>query len=179
MVVRFEVDGYDSGASRNNDEVEELAASLQGTSIQSPTTLQTQGLTIQKAGEDLPQTDIFELNTRWVGNQSEMDWSEVYCQLFLSQTPKHVIAYHDNGLFDKLEERMLDSAPELEAAKTDAQNQMKKLVKVINCIRELVMTEGKDSRLSLVCVYGVLRVYKRRSQKSCLPGDVLELFDSM
>jgi hypothetical protein len=177
MVVRFEVDAYDSRASCNNDQVEELAASLQAASLQSQGTLRMQGLTIQQAGEEVLQTDLLELNTRWEQNQFPMDWSEVYCQLFLSQIPKHVMAFHHNGLFEKTEERKLGSAPELEAAKKDAENQMKKLEKAINCIRELVMKEGKDSRLSLVCVHGVLRVYKRRSQESCLPDEVLELFE--
>jgi hypothetical protein len=176
MVVRFEVDAYDSGAS-SNDQVEELAASLRDASLQPQETLRSQGLTIQKAGKEIPQSNLLQLVTRWAQNRFQMDWSEVYCQLFLSQIQKHAIAYQNDGLFDKIEERMLDSAPELETAKREAQFQIEKLVKVINCIRELVMKEGKDSRLSLVCVYGVLRVYKRRSQESCLQDEVLELFE--
>jgi len=175
MVIRFEADAYDSGASCN-DQMEELASSLQAASLQSPRILRIHGLTLQRAGKEVPHASLLELVTRKV--HSKMDWSEVYCQLFLSQTQKHTIAYHKNGLFDKIEERMLDSAPELETAKAEAQDQMKKLVKVINRIRELVMKEGKDARLSLVCVSGILRVYKRRSPESCLPREVLQLFVS-
>jgi hypothetical protein len=176
MVVRFEADAYDSGAPRS-DQVEELAASLQATSVRPPTTLQTQGLTIQKAGEEMPQTDLLELGTRWVQNRFPVDWSEIYCQSFLSHIPKHIMAYQDNGMFSKIEERKLDSAPEFAAAKAEGQLQMKKLVKVIRRIRELVLRAGKDSRLSLVCVYGVLHIYRRRSEESCLPDEVLELFE--
>ena len=176
MVVRFEADAYDSGASCN-DQVEELAASLQAASLQPDDTLRMQGLTVQKAGKEIPQTHLLQLVTRWAQNRFQMDWTEVYCQLFLAQIQRHTIAYQNDGLFDKVEERKLDSSPELESAKTEAQNQMKKLVKLINYIRELVLKEGKDSRLSLVCVYGVLRVYRRKCQESCLPDEVLELFE--
>ena len=175
MVVQFEVDAYDSGTS-NSDQSEELAASLQATTIQSPTSVQMNGLTIQKAGQEVPQTGLLELGTRWTQNRFQMDWSEVYTQLFLSQVPKHIVASQDNGIFTKIEERMLDADPELEAAKADAQTRMKKLVKVLDRIRELFMKEGKNSRLSLVCVYGTLRVYGRKSPESCLPHDLLELF---
>jgi hypothetical protein len=167
MVVRFEVDAYDSGASRG-DQAEELAVSLQATSFQSPTTLQMQGLTIRKAGEEIRQTDLLELDTRWVQNHFQVDWSEIYCQSFLSHIPKHIMAYQDDGLFSKIEERKLDSAPEFAATKAEGQIRMKKLVKVINRIRDLVLEAGKESRLSLVCVYGVLHIYRRRSQESCL-----------
>lgn len=174
MVVRYEVDAYDSGTPFSDQE--ELAAALQATSIQSPTSVKMNGLTIQRAGQEVPQTNLLELSTRWAQNRFQMDWSEVYTQLFLSQVPKHIVAYQDDGIFIKIEERMLDSDPELEAAKTDAQTRMKKLVKVLGRIRELVLEEGKNSRLSLVCVYGVLRVYRRKSPESCLPKDILELF---
>jgi len=135
-----------------------------------------QGLTIQEGGKEVPQTSLLELVTRWKQNRFQMDWNEVYCQLFLSQIQKHATAYQDGGVFDRIEERMLGSAPELETTKTEALNQMKKLMKILKRIRELVMKEGKDSRLSLVCVYGVLRVYRRSSQESCLSDEVLELF---
>ena len=177
MVIRFEADAYDSGTSQcNNSQMEELTSSLQAASLQSPG-IQIQGLTIQKAGKQVPQKSILELATRRPQKRFQPDWSEVYCQLFLSQTQKHAIAYHDNGLFDKIEERMLDSSLEFETATTEAQDQLKKLIKIINCIRELVIKEGKDSRYSLVCVSGVLRVYKRRSQESCLPDELLKLFE--
>jgi len=170
MVIRFEADAYDSC----NDQMEELTSSLQAASIQSPGTLRIRGLTIQRAGKEVPHKSLLELSTR--KNRSNMDWSEVYCQLFLSQTQKYAIAYHNQGLFNRIEEKMLDSAPELETAKTEAQIQMKKLLKVIHLIRKLVMKKGNDARLSLVCDSGVLHVYQRRSQESCLPDEALRLF---
>jgi hypothetical protein len=175
MVIRFEADAYDPGTSYN-DQMEELASSLQATSLQSPEVLQIHGLTIQKAGKQVPQTSVLELTTVGWQRRSQMDWSEIYCQLFLSQT-KHVLACHKNGLFHEVEERMLDSAPELESAKTEAQDQMKKLVNIIVRIRELVIQGGKHSRLSLVCASGVLGVYKGISTESCMPDEVMELFE--
>lgn len=177
MVVRFEVDAYASTSNGSGDEeVDGLAAALHMSSLGSPTTLNTHGLTIQERGQKIPSSSTIELSTRSVKNRRPLDWIEIYSQLFLSQTPKYIVALHDGGVFTEIKEWSLTDQ-EFDAAREEGQKHMKRLCNVLTFIRDMAIPYGTDSRLSLVCDHGVLKLYKRGKQESSLPADLLALFN--
>ena len=178
MVVQFEVDAYVPETSLDM-QIEELTARLRGSSFDSQMTSHMHGLTIQEGGKEIPTPAIVEMNTRSQRNRRPIDWSEVYTQMFLSQTGKYIVPIHDKGLFFELQEHTLEGSVELAVAKEEAEMNMKSLRYVLDWIRKLVITRGKESKYSLVCDAGLLKLYERENtEESCLPKDILRLFDS-
>ena len=177
MVVRFEVDAYASTSNGSDDKgVDSLADALRKSSLGSPTTSNMHGLTVQERGQTIPSSSIIELSTRSVKNRRPLDWNEIYSQLFLSQTAKYIVACHEDGLFTEIKE-WSPTDQEFNAAREEGQKHMKRLCNVLTFIRDMVIPYGRDSRLSLVCDHGVLKLYKRGKQESSLPDDLLELFN--
>jgi len=201
MVVRFEVDAcipsspVKPSARAAPPSIDDLADSLAGVKLAQPslgprTTLEFElsgpsspakstktKLTVLGGGSYVPQSSVVELTTRSITRQAEYDWKDSYPQLFFSQTPHHFLAVHQRGMFTIVNKRKLAS-PELEKAAREAQIGLKKLRRVLNVIKTMVIESGQRGRLSLVCVDGILKVYERVSQVSCLPDDYIEKFDS-
>jgi hypothetical protein len=176
MVVQFEADAYVPETSLDI-QIEELATRLRGSSFDPQATSQMHGLTIQEGGKEIPAPAIVEMNTRSQRNRRPIDWSEVYTQMFLSQTGKYIVPIHDKGLFFELQEHTLERSEKLAAAKEKAQMNMKRLRYVLDWIRKLAITRGKETKHSLVCDGGVLKLYERENtEESCLPKDILRLF---
>ena len=62
---------------------------------------ETVELIVRSAGHEVPQTAIFDLKTR--SARHEIDMEEVYPRLWVSQTPKFIIAYHNSGQFNNIQ----------------------------------------------------------------------------
>ena len=134
-------------------QIEDLAARLRVSSFDPQTTSQMHGLTIQEGGKEIPAPAIVEMNTRSKRN-------------------------HDKGVFFELQEHTLEGSVNLAMAKEEAQVNMKRLRYVLDWIRKVVITRGKETKHSLVCDSGVLKLYERENtEESCLPKDVLRLFE--
>jgi len=116
------------------------------------------------------------LTTRAVHLESQYNWKEAYPQLFLSQTPHHFLAVHQRGRFVGITKRKLQSSELDSVAATLVQTDLKKLRRALDIIRHLVIEHGEQGRLSLVCQKGVLKVFRRVSQDSCLPDEMLGWF---
>ncbi|KAG6829788.1 hypothetical protein H0H92_003443 [Tricholoma furcatifolium] len=196
LVVRFEVDACISAASPNpvsspsrtaQDNLDDIINSLSSISISTagatkpaPATSKFHDISIVCEGSIpvVPQSTIIELTTRSTKNAPNLDWKESYPQLFLSQTGHHFLGVHERGLFYRVDKRKLESPELREAASLEKfQEDLKKLRHLLDVIREIVAEHGERGRLSLVCRAGTLKVYERTSQASCLPDDVLKLFD--
>jgi len=177
MVVQFEVDAYVPETSLDM-QIEDLAARLRVSSFDPQTTSQMHGLTIEEGGKEFPAPAIVEMNTRSKRNRRPIDWSEVYTQMFLSQTGKYIVPIHDKGVFFELQEHTLEGSVNLAVEKEEAQMNMKRLRYVLDWIRKVVITRRKETKHSLVCDSGVLKLYERENtEESCLPKDVLRLFE--
>ncbi|KIY52482.1 hypothetical protein FISHEDRAFT_69901 [Fistulina hepatica ATCC 64428] len=187
IVVRFEVDAFVPGlspaATSKGGDVDDLVAQLAGTSLASKgaTTLDSRfGIKIRRAGTQVPQEALAELTTRSEKsiNLNQFDWKETYPQLFLSQTPHHYLGIHRFGTFVRIVHRNIRSPDQ---ALQDAARQLKpnfsKLHAVLNKIAQLVVDNGSDGRLSLVCHEGQLKVFKRTRADGLLPREVLKMFD--
>lgn len=195
MVVRFEVDACipSAGVSKPQAQVatnvDDLVGILSGVSIgtpdsgspHKPTATDSTGtpkITVISGGSYVPQSAIVELTTRSITREAEYDWKDAYPQLFLSQTPNHFLAVHQRGQFVRLKKRELDS-PELDRVAANLiQSDLKKLRRVLDTIKTLVIKHGQGGRLSLVCQGRVLKVFERTSQDSCLPDEIKKLFEA-
>lgn len=189
MVVRFEVDAcIPPTPTRTRGGVDELADSLASIQISPSSTVSTHSNTMRHltsstslkvidGGTYIPQSSIIELTTRSEKWLSEFDWKESYPQLFLSQTPHHFVAVHKYGRFHTVSKRKLGSS-DFEGVANEAQVGLKRLLRVLKSIKEIVVEGGQRGRLSLVFRDGKLKVFERKSQDSCLPDEVMQEFDA-
>jgi hypothetical protein len=183
MVVRFEVDACipppGKYPRRSVSNIDEITSSLSSISLSqaSPASPSNAQLTVREGGYEVSSTAVVELTTRSVNTMkfNGYDWKEAYPQLFFSQTAHHILAIHQRGCFTKIEKRKL-SSDELKAVEKKAQGDIKKLRSVLDTIKEIVIAHGRNGRLSLVCVGGELKIYKRTSDESCLPESAISLF---
>jgi hypothetical protein len=186
MIVRFEVDACISTPATTPNTppkpgLDHLASVLSGLSISatnnSPASPSSKNSPVKviRGGSYIPQEAVVELTTRTEKRQI-VDWIENFPQLFLSQTPHHFLGIHRSGRFTTVQKRKLNS-PDFSAAERTVQPGLKKLRRALEIIKEIVMESGQRGRLSLVCQGGVLKVFERTSQESCLPQEVMERFD--
>ncbi|CAA7261561.1 unnamed protein product [Cyclocybe aegerita] len=182
MVVRSEVDAFvpNEGNAlapgvRSSDLDTQLRAMSLSSSNQEPNILK-----VQQGGRDIPASTLVELTTRSALSSTErnvLNWRDRYSQLLFSETASHFLALHERGNYQRLEKRSI-TAPEFKNAEEDAQKDIQKLVKVLELIRNLVIEEGKEGRLSVVCMDKVLSIHKRQGRESCLPDSMMALFES-
>jgi hypothetical protein len=107
FVVRHETDGYVASAvtPATDGDATDLSDALNAMSLNSPTTTTNQSTTtvldsklkIQHSGHSIPTSSTLEIKTR-VGHRP-LSVAEVASQLFFSQTPRLVRAYHQGGIF--------------------------------------------------------------------------------
>lgn len=184
MVVRFEVDACipppGKHPRRSVSNINDITSSLSSISLSqdSPGSHSDKQLIVREGGSEVASTAVVELATRSVNTMKirGYDWKEAYPQLFFSQTAHHILAIHRRGCFTEIQKRKLVS-DELKAVEKEAQSDLKKLRKVLDMIKEIVIAHGREGRLSLVCVGGDLKIYKRTSDDSCLPESAIALFD--
>ncbi|KAJ7050323.1 hypothetical protein C8F01DRAFT_1179470 [Mycena amicta] len=195
MVVRFEVDAYlpeifhpkrkfDSAPT-----LEGLAARLANIDFNpkvnrnsppssrasaSPEPYTTyHGLMVIESGTPVDQASLVDLSTRSTRRMLDLNWGDFYAQHFLSQTNMHFIGVHEYGRFIRVVKReALGSRVEDDAA----QPSLKRLRRLLQVIRDVVVRHGQRGRLTLVCQNGELTVYERDGMENCLPEEVLERF---
>ena len=185
MVVRFEVDACipppGKYPRRSVSNIDDITSSLSSISLSqaSPGSPSNAQLTVREGGSEVPSTAVIELATRSVTTMKFQgyDWKEAYPQLFFSQTAQHILAVHQRGRFTEIQKRKL-SSDELKSVEKETQGDLKKLRNVLDIIKEIVIAHGRQGRLSLVCVGGKLKVYRRTSDESCLPKSEMALFDA-
>lgn len=185
MVVRFEVDAcipppgkYPRRSVSNIDDITSSLSSISLSKASSASPSNTQ-LIVREGGSEVSSTAVIELATRSTTTMKVhgYDWKEAYPQLFFSQTAHHILAIHQRGRFTDIQKRKLSSG-ELKAVEKEAQGDFKRLRNVLDTIKGVVIAHGRSGRLSLVCVGGELKVYKRTSDESCLPESVIALFNA-
>jgi len=181
MVVRFSVDAClpppARFSRRSTGNMDELMRSLNAVTL-SPslsTSRSEPRLTILEGGSEVPSNTLMEISTRSEINlkKNGFDWTEAHPQLWFSQIMHHTLAVHQRGRFIRIERRKIP-----QSAASNEQGRMKKMRKVLGLIQEVVREYEKEERLTLVCVGGSLRLYRRTTHESCLPESALKLFES-
>lgn len=107
----------------------------------------------------LPQSSVIEIKTR--AARRELNWKEVYPQLYLSQTPYLYLAKHTRGTFGRVEKVRIDSRG-MAAHTREAEAAMVKLEALLSDILRAVRKHGEGVPLSLVYRAGELQLYKRK-----------------
>ncbi|KAI6030369.1 hypothetical protein EDC04DRAFT_81964 [Pisolithus marmoratus] len=107
----------------------------------------------------LPQSSVIEIKTR--AAHRELDWTDVYPQLYLSQTPYLYLAKHSRGTFGRVEKVQINSR-EMAASTREAEVAMVKLEALLSDILRAVRKHGEGVPLSLVYRAGELQLHKRK-----------------
>jgi hypothetical protein len=181
MVVRFEVDACTRPPAkhprRSTSSVDELAESLSAVSLAPQTAFRSEyPLLVREGGVEVPADTVIEIVTRSQANLHRgYDWKEVYPQLWFSQTAQHYLAVHKHGRFFEITKTKMK---EMQSVEQSLQTGFKKVRKVLDVIRELVIKHGKEGGLSLVYKGGVMKVYERESKECLLPDVAMKFFET-
>lgn len=124
-------------------------------------------LTIRKEGRVVPRESTLEIKTR-VRHKS-IELSEVAPQLWASQTPKLVRAYHQRGIFSMPKVEDVDAA--LKIWEKAHQKDITKLVALINRILQVTRSWGGGSTIQYDALKDKL-VVKKTEKKKMLPDDL-------
>ncbi|KAI5987856.1 hypothetical protein EDD15DRAFT_1406470 [Pisolithus albus] len=157
VLLRSAVDAYAEPASEENS----FLASFSALSIGPPVYSSRFGVKVKLTSPRtiLPQSSVIEIKTRAICR--ELDWKEVYPQLYLSQTPCLYLAKHSRGMFGQVEKVQINSHA-MAAHTRQAGVAMVKLEALLSDILKIVRKHGEGVPLSLVYHGGELRLYKRR-----------------
>ena len=201
MVVWFEVDAYLPSPGSNipkTETVDNLADTLGDMAIASATAKTASSsssppvINVIRAGTQVPQEALVELNSRSAYYIKQLDWNELYPQLALSQTQALHMGVHDRGVFTQLHEWQFDgrppgttttTAPDISAQCRETAVQIARLARLLEYVQDLAIARGPGpaGSFSLVCENGELHVYARQKDagtKSCLPPDVVARFEA-
>lgn len=139
-------------------------------------TINEHDVRVQRGGSVIPQDAIIEITTRNERALYQFDWTFAFPQLFLSQTHNHHLAVHQKGTFSRIVKRTLDD-PEMKKIQAGIQGSFVRLRQVMQDIQSLAKEHGQRGRLSLVYRRGVMEVYQRVKDDSCIPDDIMRRFE--
>ncbi|KAG6916786.1 hypothetical protein DXG01_005368, partial [Tephrocybe rancida] len=132
-------------------------------------------LAIVPGGVVVPQSKIVELKSHSAG--ARVRWKEYYLQMLFSQTPLCIEAVHDEGHFQKVITRQVESVRQLAIGDHEAADEMQaglaKLCVLLREIKALVVERGEKGRPSLVCRSGCLEIFRRVREGCSLPAQLL------
>ena len=183
FIVRHETDGYVDADTRipssGNKELEDDSlSSMLGSLSLSPTnrppstTPAGSKLTIKEEGQVVPLKSTLEIKTRVFHKPLEI--KEIAPQLWVSQTPKLVRAYHNKGAFQG--PKVEDVAAEIRRWEKRNQRDLRKLAALINKILNVVNVCGGNA----IVKYddkGDKLVVRKVEGKKMLPKDLYSKWD--
>ncbi|KAG1745762.1 hypothetical protein EDB19DRAFT_1927161 [Suillus lakei] len=164
ILLRFTIEACTSSTNDTNDEDDLLAAfsgpGSRDTKKPQVTVPTVRGVSITQTTprKVVPQASLIELKTR--AAHRELDWAEVYPQLYLSQTAFLYIAKHERGNFNTLEKIELGSESMRIHARRAEQGD----------ILDAAKKEDEGVGLSLVAKDSKLALYKRQEGTGKGPG---------
>ncbi|KAF2813184.1 uncharacterized protein BDZ99DRAFT_438146 [Mytilinidion resinicola] len=149
-VVRFECDGYlpdhpdvatRKAAAPVTLDPASLVDSFTTASI-SPTRSETAAeLKVETAGFRMPQTAIFDIKTRSNRHRPEIDMTDVYPRLWVTQTPNFIVGYHHgDGIFRDI--RQKDIRRDLAGWEEENANALTRLAALMHKIVDFARTSS-------------------------------------
>jgi hypothetical protein len=182
FIVRYETDGYVGVASAQQSihsacdripNVDHLSSVLDSLSLsperKAPGETDTTGsrLVIRKEGQEVPLRSILEVKTRVA--HKPLAFEDVVSQLWVSQTPNLVRAYHTKGVFavPKVE----DVAAQVQAWEAKNQKDLRSLAGLIRKIRDIVKKGGGRAILKYDADAGNLVLHESLG-KQMLPANL-------
>lgn len=174
-VVRYEADAYvgsgdpivpvntaDPLADNDGNSLEGLTGNLEGLSLSGSK------LSIRQQGHITPLKSTLEIKTRVV--YKPVSITDVAPQLWISQTPKLVRAYHRRGLFG--EAHVEDVADKVAAWERTQQPHLKKLAALMKKLTDLVKGFGGSCVIRCSSNGEELVIHKMEDGKPMLPPDL-------
>jgi hypothetical protein len=185
FIVRYETDGYvrsdddtrtpSSDSKEQEDEsLSSLLGSLSLSSTNSRPNITPVGsrLTIKEEGQVVPLESTLEIKTRV--SHKPLQIQEIVPQLWVSQTPKLVRAYHNKGMFQGPE--VEDVTAQIKRWEERNQNDLRKLAALINKILTLVKGCGGNAIVKYDDKGDKLIVLKAEGERM-LPKDLYSKWD--
>jgi hypothetical protein len=129
-------------------------------------------LVIKKDGQVVPIESTLAIKTRVSHRQINVE--DVLPQLWISQTPNLVRAYHKNGLFQP--PQVENVTPEIPKWEEDHQSDLKRLAMVMKKIIEVVRESGGNATVKYDDQVDKLVVWKADG-RTLLPDDLYSKFD--
>lgn len=181
FLVRHETDGYvgDHNEEPEHDRLSHMLGSLSLSSSNdhsSPHYTRSSGskLTVKREGQVVPLESTLEIKTRVAHKPLQIH--EVAPQLWISQTPKLVRAYHQRGTFE--ETAVEDVMAEVKKWEERHQEDLKKLAGLIRKIIEEVKERGGSAIVRCDGQRGKLALQKSGGKKM-LPKDLYAKLDNL
>lgn len=179
FLVRSETDGYvkdprlDLVKGAQATEPQSLEDALGGVALGQSVVDAGQKLEVRLQGKKIPQNLIFDLKTR--ASYKQFDMNEILPRLWVNQTSKFLIAYHQFGVFDN---------PKLEDVRAqilDWENCNSDLLARFHAIVKRIVDAVRDSKDQQCEVSsdgeGLLRITKQIGEgRRALPSDVVQSF---
>ena len=174
LLVRHETDGCVSdlkpGVKNHESTGDNLANVLKSLSLSSDTMNETSvqsKLTIKREGQVIPRESTLEIKTRV--SHRPLELSEVVPQLWVSQTPKLVRAYHKRGKFST--PKVEDITAAVKQWEQSHKDDIKKLVALINRILWVARNWGGGCTVRYNPAEDKLEI-KKIGRKKMLPDDL-------
>lgn len=167
-MVRHETDGYVDSKSPT-ELADSLSGALKGLSISKSDKFGNDpaATMVETGGRAVDASTTLEIKTRAASRI--LDMAEVSSQLWISQTPKLVVGYHRNGVFDNVQLR--DMTDEIRHWEVANQKDLSKLASLLAKIIEVVKRSG--DRYAVVNYSGGTRLgILHGDGKRALPDDL-------
>ena len=182
FILRHEIDGFVNTGTRKPsnskepkiDSLSSMLGSFSLTPNNSPPIITPAGskLMIQEEGQTVPLESTLEIKTR-VAHKT-IEFHEVAPQLWISQTPKLVRAYHRYGVFQEPE--VEDVAALIKRWEERNQTDLKKLAALIKKIVNVVKERGGNAIIKYD-VGGDKLLVRKVDGKKMLPKDLYSKWD--
>ncbi|RYN85844.1 hypothetical protein AA0119_g13066 [Alternaria tenuissima] len=188
FIVRYETDGYVGivgaqlslqPAGNQAPDVDDLSSVLDSLSLspQSSSAGKTYSdsskLIIRKEGQVVPLPSILEIKTRV--SHKPLAFEDVVSQLWVSQTPKLVRAYHNRGVFPV--PKVEDVVVQVKAWEDQNQDDLRMLAGLIGKIRDIVK-EGGGRAILKYDASGDNLVFHKLGGKQMLPKGLYAKWES-
>ena len=133
-------------------------------------------LTVRKQGNLVSQEEIFDIKTR--ARYREYDMEDILPRLWLNQTPKFLLAYHESGLFNK--PKVITVREDILKWEQDNSNDLARFHALVRRIVDVVRdADGQQYEISWDG-QGPLCITKQVVEgRNALPADLSELWVSI
>ncbi|CAG8954246.1 hypothetical protein HYFRA_00005866 [Hymenoscyphus fraxineus] len=174
IMVRHETDGYTKpdkleSQEQVNDGLSSIFESLSVSPSKSVTTMLTGSeLRIKNEGHLVPLESTLEIKTRV--SHKPLNFNDIAPQLWVSQTPQLVRAYHNRGTFS--EARVENVASQVKKWEEDNQKDLMKLAALLEKISGLVRGSGGIATVKYDVIRDSLVVQKCGDETKMLPDDL-------
>ncbi|SPO01833.1 uncharacterized protein DNG_04506 [Cephalotrichum gorgonifer] len=147
FIIRHETDGFVDNLPSNADHLSSLISALSLSSANAPSLPAGPGskLTVKKDGQIVSLESTLEIKTR--AHHKPLPFAEAAAQLWVSQTPKLVRAYHKSGTFQP--PTVEDVGSKISKWENDNQGHLRKLSGLLSKVLRVVKAGGKGGNWTL------------------------------